>query len=132
MSGFMRVEDLKVYQMLCQLHIEVCKLSERWPSAVRFELTSQVRKSSNSAPANLAEKHSDRHVRNKIEGVNRARGEALETVHHLFIARLKGYISNTELDGFRERYQQCSTALSGRSNANYRPTRAAGVQRLPH
>ncbi|MGH7138153.1 MAG: four helix bundle protein, partial [Pirellulales bacterium] len=48
----MRVEDLKVYQMLCQLHIEVCRLSERWPSAERFELTSQVRRSSNSAPAN--------------------------------------------------------------------------------
>lgn len=38
MSGFMRVEDLKVYQMLCQLHIDVCRLSERWPSSERFEL----------------------------------------------------------------------------------------------
>jgi four helix bundle protein len=109
----MRVEDLKVYQMLCQLHIEVCKLSDRWPSSERFELTSQVRRSSNSAPANLAEKHSDRHIRNKIEGVNRARGEALETVHHLFIASLKGYISNIELERFRERYQECVRMLNG-------------------
>lgn len=109
----MRVEDLKVYQMLCQLHIEVCRLSDRWPSAERFELTSQVRRSSNSAPANLAEKHSDRHVRNKIEGVNRARGEALETIHHLFIAELKGYISNTDLERFRERYQECVRMLNG-------------------
>ena len=109
----MRVEDLKVYQMLCQLHIEVCRLSERWPSSERFELTSQVRRSSNSAPANLAEKHSDRHVRNKIEGVNRARGEALETVHHLFIASLKGYISKADLEHFRERYQECVRMLNG-------------------
>lgn len=113
----MRVEDLKVYQMLCELHIEVCKLSERWPSSERFELTSQVRKSSNSAPANLAEKHSDRHVRNKIEGVNRARGEALETVHHLYIACRKGYIANTELDRFRERYQECVRMLNGLERA---------------
>ena len=27
----------------------------------------------------LAEKHDDRHIRNKIEGVNRSRGEAGET-----------------------------------------------------
>lgn len=113
MTDFMRVEDLKVYQMLCQLHIEVCRLSERWPSAERFELTSQVRRSSNSAPANLAEKHSDRHVRNKIEGVNRARGEALETIHHLFIASLKGYITGTDLERFRERYQECVRMLNG-------------------
>jgi hypothetical protein len=39
----------------------------------------------------LAEKHDDRHIRNKIEGINRSRGEAGETIHHLFIAKLKGY-----------------------------------------
>src|ERR1700739_1958807 len=104
MSEFMRVEDLQVYQKLCRLHIDVCRLSDSWPPSERFELTSQVRRSSNSSPANLAEKHSDRHIRNKIEGVNRSRGEALETVHHLFIASLKGYISETQLEHFRGRY----------------------------
>jgi hypothetical protein len=83
MGEFMRVEDLKVYQKLCQLHIEVCELTRAWPSEEPFELGWQVRRSSNSSPANLAERDSDRHIRNKIEGVNRARGEALETVHHL-------------------------------------------------
>jgi four helix bundle protein len=95
------------------LHIDVCRLSESWPPSERFELTSQVRRSSNSAPANLAEKHSDRHVRNKIEGVNRSRGEALETVHHLFIASLKGYITETQLEHFRGRYSECVRMLNG-------------------
>jgi len=31
-----------------------------------------------------------RYIRNKIEGVNRARGEAAETIDHLFMAKLKG------------------------------------------
>ncbi|HJT36284.1 MAG TPA: four helix bundle protein [Pirellulales bacterium] len=113
MSDFMRVEDLKIYQKLCQLHIDVCKLSDTWPRNERFELTSQVRRSSNSAPANLAEKHSDRHVRNKIEGVNRSRGEALETVHHLYIANLKGYITKSQLDDLRARYWECVRMLNG-------------------
>ncbi|MGA2062614.1 MAG: four helix bundle protein [Thermoguttaceae bacterium] len=86
MADFMRVEDLKVYQKLCQLHLEVCDLTHIWPSEEKYELGGQVRRSSNSAPANLAEKHSDRHIRNKIEGVNRARGESLETIHHLYMA----------------------------------------------
>ena len=90
---YMEVEDLEVYQKLCKLHIEVCDLSHKWPQEERYELGSQVRRSSNSSPAQLAEKHDDRHIRNKIEGVNRGRGEAGETIHHLFIAKLKGYTS---------------------------------------
>ena len=113
MADFMRVEDLKVYQKLCQLHIEVCELTRTWPAEERYELGSQVRRSSNSSPANLAEKHSDRHIRNKIEGVNRARGEALETIHHLFIAKLKGYLSEAVYTSFRGRYRECVKMLNG-------------------
>jgi len=109
----MRVEDLEVYKKLCQLHIEVCDLSHGWPTEERFELGSQVRRSSNSAPANLAEKHGDRHIRNKIEGVNRARGEAAETIHHLYMARLKQYIDDQTYESYRERYQECIRMLNG-------------------
>ena len=113
MAEFMRVEDLKVYQKLCQLHLEVCDLASNWPKEEKYELAGQVRRSSNSAPANLAEKHSDRHIRNKIEGVNRARGEALETIHHLYIAKLKTYIDNEIYNGFRNRYLECVRMLNG-------------------
>jgi four helix bundle protein len=113
MSEFMRVEDLQVYQKLCDLHLEVCDLSQKWPTEEKYELGSQARRSSNSAPAQLAEKHSDRHVRNKIEGVNRARGEALETVHHLFMASRKRYIDRSVFDLYRERYHECVRMLNG-------------------
>lgn len=63
MGDYMCVEDLKVYQMLCRLHIDVCDLSHQWPAEERYELGSQARRASNASPANLAEKHSDRHIR---------------------------------------------------------------------
>src|SRR2546423_1183936 len=113
MAEYFRVEDLLVYQRLCDLHIEISELTRKWPSEERFELSSQIRRSSNSSPANMAEKHSDRHVKNKIEGVNRARGEALETVHHLYIASRKGYIQQQLYEAFRERYQECVRMLNG-------------------
>jgi four helix bundle protein len=113
MPEFMRIEDLQVYQKLCDLHLEVCDLAKTWPPEERYELASQARRSSNSAPAQLAEKHSDRHVRNKIEGVNRARGEALETVHHLFMAVRKKYLSRDAYEAFRERYHECVRMLNG-------------------
>ena len=113
MADFMRVEDLRVYQKLCQLHIEICDLTHDWPNEEKYELGSQVRRSSNSAPANLAEKHSDRHIKNKIEGVNRSRGESLETIHHLFVAKLKGYISDDIYGTYRNRYLECVRMLNG-------------------
>ncbi len=110
---YLEVEDLDVYQKLCDLHIEVCDLTHGWPSEERYELGSQVRRSSNSAPAQLAEKNDDRHIRNRIEGVNRGRGEAGETVHHLFMAKLKGYISEETYLKYKKRYKECIRMLNG-------------------
>jgi four helix bundle protein len=109
----MHIEDLQVYRKLCDLYLDVCDLAKGWPAEERYELGSQVRRSSNSAAAQLAEKHSDRHVRNKIEGANRARGEALETVHHLFMALRKKYLPLEVYEAFRDRYHECVRMLNG-------------------
>ena len=113
MGSYRRMEDLVVYQRLCRLHIEVSELTHRWPAEEKYELGSQARRSSNSAPAQLAEKYDDRHVRNKIEGVNRSRGEAAETIHHFYIAHLKGYETQTTYEEYRARYQECIRMLNG-------------------
>ena len=112
-KDYLYVEDLEVYKKLCQLHIEVCDLTHKWPQEEKYELGSQARRSSNSAPAQLAEKNDDRHIRNKIEGVNRSRGEAGETIHHLFVAKLKGYITEQIYLEFRDRYKECIRMLNG-------------------
>ena len=113
MKTYLSVEDLEVYRKLCQLHIQVCDLTYQWPAEEKYELGSQVRRSSNSAPAQLAEKNDDRHIRNKIEGVNRSRGETAETIHHLYIAKLKGYVSNEAYQEYRNRYKECIRMLKG-------------------
>ncbi len=102
-KNYRDVEDLEVYKKLCRLHIKVCDLAHKWPKEEKYELGSQARRSSNSAPAQLAEKNDDRHIRNKIEGVNRSRGEAGETIHHLFIAKLKEYIKEKKYQRYRDR-----------------------------
>jgi four helix bundle protein len=131
MADFFRVEDLQVYQKLCHLHIEICELTKSWPPEEKYELGSQVRRSSNSSPANLAEKHSDRHVKNKIEGVNRARGEALETVHHLYMSKLKGYINGNTYQQYRNRYMECIRMLNGMEKTIERHL-DAHLHRWPH
>ena len=110
---YLDVEDLLVYQKLCDLHIEICDLSHAWPQEEKYELGSQIRRSSNSSPAQLAEKNDERHIRNKIEGVNRSRGEAGETLHHLHIAKRKGYVTAEEYGAYRKRYKECIRMLNG-------------------
>lgn len=110
---FLEVEDLQVYQKLCDVHLEVSELVAEWPSHERYELSSQVRRSSNSAPLQLAEKNDDRHVRNKIEDVNRARGEIGETIHHLYIGHRKRYLGEAAYRDFREKYKSCIRMLNG-------------------
>ncbi len=45
--------------------------------------------------------------------MNRARGETLETVHHLYIAKLKGYLAGDDYEVLRERYLECVRMLNG-------------------
>lgn len=113
MEEYRKLEDLIVYNKLCRLHIEIGSLTHRWPAEEKYELGSQARRSSNSAAAQLAEKYDDRHVRNKIEGVNRSRGEAAETVHHLYMAHLKNYETQSTYEEYRARYQECIRMLNG-------------------
>ena len=117
MGTHLKLEELHVYRELCELHIEVCTLSRTWPTEERFELASQVRRSSNSAPAQIAEKYDDRHLRNKIEGVNRSRGEVAETIHHLYVAEMKQYVDEATYQSFRDRYKRCIRMLNGLERA---------------
>jgi four helix bundle protein len=110
---YRNVENLRVYTLLCDLHISIWQMIKTWPKEERFELTSQVLRSSNSSPAQLAEKNSDRHVKNRIEGVNRSRGEAGESIHHLYIGMKKGYITNDVFAEFKERFGECIRMLNG-------------------
>ena len=110
---YMKIEDLEVYNKLCILHIEICELSHKWPVEERFKLGAQIRRASNSSPTQLAEKNDDRHVKNKIEGVNRSRGEAVETIHHLYIAKLKNYITESVYLSYKNRCQECVRMLNG-------------------
>ena len=39
--------------------------------------------------------------------------EAAETIHHLYIAHLKGYETQTTYEEYRVRYQECIRILNG-------------------
>ena len=109
----MQVEDLEVYQKLFKLALEVHELTLTFPKFELYELGSQLRRSSNSAPANLAEGFGNKHTNIYLESIDRAQGEIRETKHHLRIALEKRYITKEKLDYLINEYEECSKMLYG-------------------
>jgi len=109
--------NLEVYKKLCELHLEICKLTMGFPKFELYELGSQIRRSSNSIPANVAEGWNNKHINIYLECINRALGELQETQHHLYIAHRKIYLSKTEYENFSDRYDECGKMLNGLYNA---------------
>jgi four helix bundle protein len=105
-------EDLEVYQKLCDLHIEVNELTFTFPKFELYELGSQLRRSSNSAPANIAEGWNNKHINIYLEGINRAQGEIRETRHHLKMAYKKRYLKEEKYTDLINRYDECGRMLT--------------------
>ena len=111
MAKVSRVGDLKVYRRLVDLHLTVHELSLGLPKFEMYELGSQVRRSSNSAPANLAEGFNNKHRNIYLESINRALGEIRETQHHLMVAHRKEYLSGEMYEQLVGEYNECSRML---------------------
>ena len=110
-------EDLLVYQKLIKLHLEVNEITLSFPKFEMYELGSQLRRSSNSIPANLAEGWNNTHVNLYLEGINRALGELQETKHHLSVAFQKGYLDKLRYDDIEARYGESAKMLHGLKNS---------------
>lgn len=104
-------EDLDVYQKLCELHLKVSELTFKFPTFELHEIGSELRRSSNCAPASIAEGYSNKHVRLYIDRINQALGEVRQTKHYLNIAFKKKYIEQTKFTELINQYDECGRML---------------------
>jgi len=80
-SFSMNYRKLKVYQMAFKLAIEIHRESKKFPEEERYSLTNQIRKSTRSVCANLAEGYRKRRYRNHfINKLTDADSENSETM----------------------------------------------------
>jgi len=112
MENIDSVEKLEVYKRLFDLAIKIHELTLIFPRFELYELGSQLRISSNSAPANLAEGFNNKHTNIYLEGISRAQAEIRETQHHLKIAFRKEYLDKEKLDYFIGKYNICGRMLT--------------------
>ena len=92
--------DLDVYQNALATGLRVYELTKRFPSEEKYSLTDQIRRSSRSVCANIAEAWRKRRYEAAfISKLSDAEAEAAETQVHLEFAFHHGYVSDAE---FRE------------------------------
>ncbi len=111
MSKINSFRDLKVYQKMKNLHLEVSATSLTFPKFELYELGSQLRRSSNSAAAILAEGWGSRHTNIYLEAINRSMGEVRESQHHLDVAKDKKYLKENQFGAFDGAYDECGRML---------------------
>ena len=90
-------EDLLVWQKAHQLVLGIYKFSSLFPVNEVYGLTSQLRRSAVSMPANIAEGYKKYSKLDKIRFFNIAQGSAEETKYHLILARDLNYGDSTDL-----------------------------------
>ena len=105
---------LKAYQLAYNLALTVFNESKGFPSDERYSLTSQVRRSSRSVAANIAEGYRKRQYPNMfVSKLADADGEATETQVWLDFACDHGYLSKEQHDPMVGSYEELGRMLSG-------------------
>jgi len=96
--------DMDVWKKSHELSIRIFKLTANLPRSEDYALTSQIRKSSNSVSANIAEAFGRRTSKDKIYFYTVSRGSAYETQNHLLYGAGVEYFDQKNTDNFIDEY----------------------------
>ena len=99
--------NLDVYQNALAAGLLVYDLSKKFPSEEKYSLTDQIRRSSRSVCANLAEAWRKRRYEAAfISKLSDAEGEAAETQVHLEFAFHHNYVSRNDFLSLADTYEK--------------------------
>ncbi len=90
--------QLRAWQNARELAVFIYKATETFPAAEKFGLSSQMRRSSVSVAANIAEGFSRHTVKDKINFYHMALGSLTETISHAYIAHDLLFLSSHEME----------------------------------
>jgi four helix bundle protein len=111
--GVKDFHELRVYQLAFDCAVRIYEVTERFPSVERYSLTDQIRRSSRSVCANIAESWRKRRYANHfVSKLSDADGEAAETCVWLDFALRFGYISADTHQELSDNYNHVCSQLA--------------------
>jgi len=121
-------KELRVYRRAFEAAMEIFELSKGWPSEERYSLTDQIRRSSRSVCANVAEAwRKRRYVAHFVSKLSDADTEAAETQVWLDFALRCGYLGQESHDRL---YQVYDTVCGGLVKMMANPNPWCGPSKL--
>lgn len=114
--------ELEVYKLARQLSKEIFEVSKNFPKEEMYSLTDQIRRSSRSVGAQIAEawakRKYEKHFLSKLTDVD---GEQQETQHWIETAVDCSYITNTESQNLLEKYSSLGKMIGSmmKKSANF-------------
>lgn len=106
MATFKQFEDIQAWQKARVLAVEVYEICRNGEFAKDFDLRSQIRRSSTSIMANIAEGQGRRSDRDFANFLNIALGSIAETKSHLYLALDLRYIEQADFDNIYEKLDE--------------------------
>ena len=105
--------ELEVWKKARVLKNELNKLTVKFPLEEKFRLTDQLIRSSRSITANISEGHGRFTYKDQLHFCIQARGPLSETHNHLIDALDCGYISENQLDYYKNMVDETGRLLNG-------------------
>jgi four helix bundle protein len=113
MAHIRSFKELKVWQRAMDAAMEIFRRTREFPSEERFSLTDQIRRSSRSVPANIAEAwRKRRYPASFVSRLNDAEGEAAETQTHIEISRRCSYLDDASASTLDHEYEEILAMLT--------------------
>ena len=112
MENIRSFRELKVWQKAMSVALRVFEVTKSFPVEERYSLVDQVRRSSRSVPANIAEAwRKRRYPAAFVSKLNDAEGEAAETQTHLEIASRCRYVVELAFQDLDDEIEQVLAML---------------------
>ncbi|NOQ96097.1 MAG: four helix bundle protein [Desulfobacterales bacterium] len=121
MEEYRGYKDLKVYQLAYQLALDIFEITKRFPGEEKYSLTDQIRRSSRSIPANLAEAWKKRRYEKVfVSKLVDCASEAGETEVWLNFAKDFGYLREDRYRELIDKYDEINRMLYGMIDKAYK------------
>ena len=105
-------KKLKVWEDAHKFTVDIYNITQKFPNNEQYGLTSQIRRSSSSIPANIVEGCGQLENGNLIRFLGISKGSAFETEYQLLLAKDLKYINEKDYDELNEKIQKIISMLT--------------------
>ena len=109
-------EDLECFRLALDVTVNAQEFARRLPANEKYDMAQQVRRSSKSVTANIAEGYGRYHYLDSLKFYSNARGSLNETLGHFINARVLEYVDQVYFEQLYNLTRQAEKALNGFMN----------------